>query len=162
VLAITGVLRALGANTDGNRLAGAASGLGQNPYFSPTVFNYYLPDNMIDGTMIVAPEFQIHTSNTAVSRANLMFTLAYNGYPVDTTIPGSSGTQLNLAQVAPLAGNPAQMVDAMNKVLTGGQIPASALATITTAVAAAPATGNAQAQMALYLITSSYFYQVQF
>jgi len=162
VLAITAVLRALGAQTDGNRLAGAASGLGQNPYFSPTVFNYYLPDNTIDGTMIISPEFQLHTSNTAVGRANLVFTLAYNGYPVDTTIPGSSGTQLNLAQFAPLAANPAQLVDAVNRVLTGGVLPASALATITTAVTAAPAAGNARAQMAVYLIASSYFYQVQF
>jgi len=50
----------------------------------------------------------------------------------------------------------------VNRVLTGGVLPASALATITTAVTAAPAAGNARAQMAVYLIASSYFYQVQF
>jgi hypothetical protein len=47
-------------------------------------------------------------------------------------------------------------------VLTGGQTPAAARATVVTAVNAVAATSStARAQMAVFLIASSYHYQVQ-
>jgi len=162
VLMLTSLIRAVGGITDGNRLEGAASSLGQRPYYSPTVFNYFPPDATIPGTPILGPEFAIHTSNTAVTRANLVYTLVYNGYSADATIPNATGTKLNTQQFEALAGTPAALVDTIADVLTGGQLPAAARATIVTAVnAVAAADAPARVKMALYLAASSYFFQVQ-
>jgi hypothetical protein len=168
VLAVTAAIRALNGVTDGNRLSGATSNLGQNPYFSPTVFNYFPPDATIPGTATLAPEFAIHTTNSAVARANLMYTLVYNGYAPDATIPNATGTRLDLSQFAALANNPAAMVARYSEVLTGGQLDPAAKALVVTAVTAVPisatptaAERTARAQMGAYLILSSYHFQVQ-
>jgi hypothetical protein len=168
VLMVTNMIRALSGVTDGNRIEGAVANLGQRPYFSPTVFNYFPPNATIPGTMVLGPEFAIHTTNTAVARANLVYTLVYGGYNADTTIPAASGTKLFLAQFEPLADNAAAMVSQINKVLAGGQFPVAQEATIVTAVNAITlsATPTAQqrtdrARMAVYLMASSYDYQVQ-
>ena len=168
VLAITSAIRALNGITDGNRLPNAANNLGQNPYFAPTVFNYFPPDATIPGTSTLAPEFAIHTTNSAVARANLMYTLVYNGYSPDATIPNATGTRLDLSQFAALANNPAAMVTRYSEVLTGGQLDPAAQALVVTAVTAVPISATptaaermARAQMGAYLILSSYHFQVQ-
>lgn len=168
VLMVTNMIRALSGVTDGNRLEGALANLGQRPYFAPTVFNYFPPNATIPGTMVLGPEFAIHTTNTAVARANLVYTLVYGGYNPDTSIPAASGTKLFLAQFEPLADNAAAMVAQINKVFAGGQFPVALEATIVTAVNAITlsATPTAQqrtdrARMAVYLMASSYDYQVQ-
>lgn len=165
---VTNMIRALSGVSDGHRLEGAVSNLGQRPYYSPTVFNYFPPDATIPGTMVLGPEFAIHTTQTAVNRTNLVYTLVYGGYGPDTTIPSATGTKLFLAQFEPLADNPAAMVSQINKVLAGGQFPVAQEATIVTAVNAITlsATPTAQqrmdrARMAVYLMASSYDYQVQ-
>ncbi len=168
VLAVTAVIRALNGITDGNRLPGATSNLGQNPYFAPTVFNYFPPDATIPGTTYRAPEFAIHTTNSAVARANLMYTLVYNGYAPDPTIPGATGTRLDLSQFSALAANPAAMVARYSEVLTGGQFDPTAQGIVVTAVNAIPLSSPPtpaqllqRAQMAAYLMLSSYHFQVQ-
>jgi uncharacterized protein (DUF1800 family) len=168
VLAVTAAIRALNGITDGNRLAGATGNLGQNPYFSPTVFNYFPPDATIPGTSTRAPEFAIHTTNSAVARLNLFYTLVYQGYAPDATIPNATGTRLDLSQFSALAANPAAMVTRFSEVLTGGQLDPAAQALVVTAVNAitlsAPPTAAqllARAQMGAYLILSSYHFQVQ-
>ncbi|HQR10107.1 MAG TPA: DUF1800 family protein [Casimicrobiaceae bacterium] len=168
VLAITAAVRALNGITDGGRLAAQASNLGQNPYFSPTVFNYFPPDATIPGTTTLAPEFAIHTTNSAVARANLFYTMVYNGFAPDATIPNSTGTRLDLSQFAALATNPTAMVARYSEVLTGGQLDPAAQAIVVTAVTAVPVSATptaaqllARAQMGAYLILSSYHFQVQ-
>jgi uncharacterized protein (DUF1800 family) len=162
VLLITGLIRTLSGITDGNRLEGNASALGQRPYYSPTVFNYFPPDNTIQGTQILAPEFLIHNTQSAIARSNLVYNMVYNPTGVDNTLPNSTGTRLNTAQFEPLASDPNALVDQVDLVLMGGQTPPAAKATIATAVAAVPATNaTARAQMAVYLTASSYHYQVQ-
>jgi uncharacterized protein (DUF1800 family) len=167
-LAVTAAIRALNGITDGNRLAAAASNLGQNPYFSPTVFNYFPPDATIPGTSTLAPEFAIHTTNSAIARANLLYTLVYQGYAPDPTIPNATGTRLDLSQFSALAANPTAMVDKFSDVLLGGQLDPQAQALVEIAVNAVtlstPPTNAqllARAQMAAYLILSSYHFQVQ-
>ena len=168
VLVVTGLLRALSGVTDGSRLEGQTGNLGQRPYYSPTVFNYFPPDNTISGTTVLGPEFAIHTTTNAVGRSNLVYTLAYGGYAPDATIVGSPGTRLFVAQFEPIADNAAAMVSQINKVLAGGQFPVAQEATIVTAVNAitlsVPPTAQQRtdrARMAVYLMGSSYDYQVQ-
>jgi hypothetical protein len=168
VLAMTAAIRALNGITDGNRLPAAANNLGQNPYFSPTVFNYFPPDATIPGTATLGPEFAIHTTNSAVARLNLFYTLVYSGYAPDPTIQSSTGTRLDLSQFAALASNPAAMVNRYSDVLTGGQLDPAAQALVVNAVNAVTlsATPTAaqlldRARMAAYLILSSFHFQVQ-
>ncbi len=168
VIAVTAAIRALNGITDGNRLAGATNNLGQNPYFSPTVFNYFPPDATIPGTSTLAPEFAIHTTNSAVARSNLVYTLVYQPYAPDPTIPNAVGTRLDLSQFAALATNPAAMVTRYSEVLTGGQLDPAAQAIVVNAVnqvaiSATPTAAQlmARAQMGAYLILSSFHFQVQ-
>jgi hypothetical protein len=169
VLMVTGIIRALSGITDGAGLENRTNVLGQRPYFSPTVFNYYQPDYTIPGTSTLAPEFTIHNSNTAVARANLVYTLVYSGISPDPTIPGAVGTKVNSAQFAPLAADPLGMVTQIDAVLMGGALPAVARDLIVTAVSAIPVNANPavtqwktdRASMAVYLMASSYHFQVQ-
>ncbi|MFO1412553.1 MAG: DUF1800 family protein [Burkholderiales bacterium] len=168
VLAVTGLLRALNSLTDGNRLAGTTGNLGQNPYFPPTVFNYFMPDAKIPGTTILGPEFGIHTTVTAVGRANAIYALVYGGYAPDTTVPDATGTKIFLAPFEAIADQPAAMVSLLNQHLAGGQFPIALEPTIVTAVSAIPVSNpitaadrTNRARMAVYLMASSYDYQVQ-
>ncbi len=168
VLMVTGMIRALDGLTDGVRLEGAAGALGQRPYYSPTVFNYFMPDTKVPGTSILGPEFGIHTTVTAIGRANLVYALVYGGYNPDATIPNATGTKLFLAPFEALADQPAAMVSAVNQRLAGGQFPTALEPTIVAAVnavtiSATPtaAERTARARMAVYLMASSYDYQVQ-
>jgi len=168
VLMVTAIIRATNGITDGARLEGATGNLGQRPYYSPTVFNYFMQDAKVPGTSILGPEFGIHTTVTAVGRANLVYQLVYGGYNPDTTIPNASGTKLFLAPFEAIADTPAAMVSLINTQLAGGQFPAALEPTIVTAVNAVtvstPPTAaerTARARMAVYLMASSYDYQVQ-
>ncbi len=168
VLMVTGLLRALSGITDGAQLATQTGNLGQNPYFAPTVFNYFPPDATVPGTSILAPEFAIHTTNTAVGRANLVYRMVYNPFTPDTTIVDSVGTRLYLDQFEALATTPAAMVTQINRVLAGGQFPAALEPTIVTAVNAVTLSATPtqaeranRVRMAVYLMASSYDYQVQ-
>jgi len=55
--------------------------IGQFPYASPTVFNFYLPEFRPDGFPegLVAPEFEIYTAPNALSFANGMHSLIETG-----------------------------------------------------------------------------------
>jgi hypothetical protein len=168
VLAVTAAIRALNGITDGNRLSAATGNLGQNPYFAPTVFNYFPPDATIPGTAVLGPEFAIHTTNSAVARSNLFYTLVYAPYAPDPTIPNAVGTRLDLSQFAALATNPAAMVTRYSEVLTGGQLDPAAQAIVVNAVnqvvvsaTPTPAQLMARAQMGAFLILSSFHFQVQ-
>jgi uncharacterized protein (DUF1800 family) len=171
VLMVTGLIRALSGVTDGAQLSGATGGLGQQPYFSPTVFNYFMPDAKVPGTSIIGPEFGIHTTVTAIGRANLVYRMIWgygNGYAADRTVPNATGTQLFTQQFESLADNAVALVDRVNDVLAGGQFPAAreqtvvdAVNAITLSVPSTAAQRAARARMAVYLIASSYDYQVQ-
>lgn len=165
---VTGLIRALSGVTDGSNLEVVTGNLGQRPYYSPTVFNYFMPDAKVPGTAILGPEFGIHTTVTAIGRANLVYALVYGGYAPNTTIPAATGTRLFMQQFESLADNPAAMVAQVNQVLAGGQFPAALEPTIVTAVNAVAASSpitdgqrTARARMAVYLMASSYDYQVQ-
>jgi len=64
-------------------------------------------------------------------------------------------------QFESLAANPAALVDQVDLVMTAGQTPAAAKALIVPAVTAVAATdAPGRARMAVFLLASSYYYQV--
>jgi len=168
VLMLTGLVRALNGVTDGAALGDRASVLGQRPYYSPTVFNYFQPDTTIPGTSILAPEFGIHDSNSAVSRTNLVYTLVYSGIAPDGTLADATGTRLNSYQFDQYATDAAVLTDKVSEMLLGGALPAAARTAVIGAVNAITLSATPTAQqltdrsrMAVYLIASSFHYQVQ-
>lgn len=166
---MTNVLRAFNVRSaDGTqRSDGAvqnlASNMSQNPFYSPTVFNYYTPDYVIPGTSLLGPEFNILTTGTAIARANFVNTMVFSRVNVSENAP--LGTSIDLTEMQALAaadptGN--QLLDALNQRMMHGAMPAQMRATILTAVqAVSAATPLARAQQAIYLIASSSQYQVQ-
>ncbi len=142
--------------------------MGQNPFNSPTVFNYYSPDYTVPGTALNGPEFGIMTTGTAIARANFMNTMVYSKISATTgngVILAPFGTSIDLSDMQALAAADAsgnQLVDALNTKLMHGTMSAQMKNTILTAVQAVTATDTLnRARAAVYLVTSSSQYQVQ-
>lgn len=166
---VTNVLRAFNVRSaDGTQrsdgaVQGLASNMAQNPFYSPTVFNYYTPDYVIPGTSLLGPEFNIMTTGTAIARANFANTMVFSRINVSENAP--LGTALDLTEMQALAtadptGN--QLLDALNQRMMSGAMTAQMRSTILTAVQAVSATTPlARAQQAIYLIATSSQYQVQ-
>lgn len=170
VLLATNVLRQfdvasadLTAQSDGY-ISPQVTTMGQNPFNSPTVFNYYSPDYTVPGTALNGPEFGIMTTGTAIARANFMNTFAFSRISVSS--PNAPfGTSINFAEMQALAtadtsGN--QLLDALNAKLMHGTMSAQMKSTILTAVQAVASTDPlTRAKTAIYLVASSSQYQVQ-
>ena len=170
---ITNLFRTFNVRSaDGTQLSdGAVSGLSnnmaQNPFYSPTVFNYYAPDYVIPGTAMPGPEFGILTTGTAISRTNFANTMVFGRINVNTDpnnyIP--NGTSIDLSELQALStadstGN--QLIEALNQKMLHGTMSTNMRNILRTAVTAVPATSPlVRAQQALYLVATSSQYQVQ-
>jgi hypothetical protein len=168
VLMITSLVRALNGVTDGSALGDRAANLNQRPYYSPTVFNYFQPDFTLPGTAVLAPEFTIYNSNSAVARTNLVYNLVYAGIAPDGNLQNATGTRLNTIQFEQYATDAAALTDKVSDMLLGGPLPAAARTAVMDAVNAIvlSATPTAQqktdrARMAVYLVASSNHFQIQ-
>ncbi len=151
-LYLTGILRALNATTDGARITGYGSAMGQNILFPDTVFNYFHPDYAIPDTTSIGPEFEILGPASAISRANFVADLVFS------TV---TGTPVDFSIWTTLAADPNKMLDSMNSLFLHGQMSTQMHDTILTAVNAVPATQPAtRAKQALYLVLTSPQYQV--
>jgi uncharacterized protein (DUF1800 family) len=154
VLLITNLLRALGAQSDGN-LAGNGRVMGQNLLFPPTVFSYFSPEFEIPETSLLGPEFNIQTTATTFERINFINTIAFGS---------KTGTTVDFTSYANLAPNPNQLLDSLNALLLHGNMSSDMRTSITTALNAVPSGSNQalqRAQTAIYLVLSSTQYQVQ-
>jgi uncharacterized protein (DUF1800 family) len=155
ILLISGVMRAFGATTDGSNLSYYAGNMGENPLFSPSVFNFYAPNYVVPGTTNLGPEFQILTTATSLNRVNWVNTFAFGNF---------GGESVDFSSWAAQASNPGAMVDALNALLLHGSMSSDMKTAIVTAVQAVPAgstQASRQAQAAIYLVTSSSQYQVR-
>ena len=116
VLAILQLLRETGATVAAvNSLPGVSAGLAQELFNAPTVFNYYSPSYLTPGTPAVnAPEFEILSTSTAVSRANAISDLIYSRV---------NGVRLNLSAYDVLAAKPDSLLTQLNTDLMGGRMP---------------------------------------
>jgi len=162
VLFMTGAARALGTQSDGVYFGQQAKGLGQNLFYPPSVFNYYPPTYLLPETEIVAPEFALANSSTAINRYNFANTLLFGTIAPLPTLPGATGTTPALASLSSIAGDPAALLDKLDAQLLHGTMPASMRGAILTALAAVPATDLlTRAKTAVYLVVTSPQYQVE-
>ena len=173
VLLMTHLLRAFNATdntkTDGvlvsNSPTNFSNNMGQNIFNPPTVFSYFPADFNLAGTRLFAPEFGILDTSTSYARANFMNTLFLQntgvpGIPTGTNRP--LGTKIDYSSLQALAGNPQNLVDALNVRLMHGAMSASQNASIVAAVNSISSGDPAgRTRTAIYLVASSSQYQIQ-
>jgi uncharacterized protein (DUF1800 family) len=158
-LFIAGMVRAFGGQmTDGNYFPWDLVNLGQDLFDAPSVFNYYSPTYAVPGTTLLGGEFEIHTPNNAIWRADVVRTLFSQwSNPVENYGPG---TTVDLTAFVPLAATPATLVNALDLTLTHGTMPAGMKATIVSAVTADTSPSLLRVEDACYLILTSSYYNV--
>jgi uncharacterized protein (DUF1800 family) len=154
---------------DGNSLSDGGLGepltrMGQSPFYSPTVFNYYLPEYIVPGTTLNAPEFQLLNTASAISRTNFMYILIFEGITPNVT-DALRGTSLNLSDAVAFAAADAsgnQLLDFLNTKMLHGTLSAEHRNALATAIAAVPASNpTLRAKTAVYLLAASSQYQIQ-
>ncbi len=80
-LFLAGMVRAFGGQmNDQNYYASELANMGQDIFTPPSVFNYYSPTHAVPGTTLLGPEFEIHTPNNAIVRANEVAGLFFSGW----------------------------------------------------------------------------------
>jgi uncharacterized protein (DUF1800 family) len=158
LLRITALFRAFSASAQDGRFAifNAQTSLDEAPLRSPTVFNFFDPGYVQQGSLasagLLAPEFEITTASTAISVPNFIYSNIYTpSSPPPTTIV------LDLSALASNAANPAAMVATLNQLLCGNAMSSQTQSQIISALGAAPngTAATALAQMALYLTATS-------
>jgi uncharacterized protein (DUF1800 family) len=138
--------------------------LGQNPFNSPTVFNYFTPGYIVPSTTVLAPEFEILNTTTAISRTNIIYTLIFEGLTPNAT-DSLRGTSLDLSEMIAFAqadptGN--QLMDAVNSKMMHGTLSSGQRASILNAVLTVPESNpTLRAKTAVYLMAASSQYQIQ-
>jgi hypothetical protein len=142
----------MNGTSDGSNLADVASDMKQPPFFSPTVFNFYHPDHVIEGTTLFGPEFEIFNTSTTISRINFVNTLVYGQLNNTTTV--------DISGYVPLAATPDQLVSAVAAIMLHGQVPDDTRNTLVTTLTGI--TDNTRrTKAAFYLIGSSSQFQVE-
>ena len=140
------------------------AGQGQNAFNPPTVFNYYPPTFIVPGTTLLAPEFGIYTTGTAIGRANIGNSIVFG--QINVSLPNTpNGTKINLADLQAIAAADTtsnQLLDHLNTRMMHGAMSPQMKSTVMTAVNAVASTDTlGRVRAALYLIATSSQFQVQ-
>lgn len=150
ILFLTGVLRGLNATAGASSaLSNDASNLGEHLFNEPSVFSYFSPQARSEFGL-VAPEFQIYSTQTAADRVNLVNSILYGK---------SNGFKINLAGFANLAADTAGLLDFISGIFLHGGMSTGLQQAAATAVNA-QTTPLAKAQAALYVVLTSSEYQI--
>ena len=132
--------------------------IGQAPYTSESVFNFYLPDYQspgdVTGREVYSPEFQVYDDSTALLGANVFYKMAKIGlvYPFDTG--RRSYGNFNYDYEISLAGDLYALIDHLDILLCRGQLTETSRNIIIEACSEIPS-GSAEERVerALALIT---------
>jgi uncharacterized protein (DUF1800 family) len=140
----------------------------QEPFQSPSVFNFYLPNHRPPGELtrmgLYGPEFQILTAVTAVETQNNLL----NSVEYEISRWGSNpGNEmiLNFSQEIPLASDPDALIRLLSTKMIGGNLRPRSFQNIREAVLKIPNTDtnwqSARVKMAAYLIGASAEFNIQ-
>jgi uncharacterized protein (DUF1800 family) len=153
LLHILNLLRATSATTDGgSNLQYYASNMGQEPFYAPSVFNFYPPDYVISGTQLLGPEFKLLNTSTTIARINFVNDLIYGSV--------GSTTKIDLSQYVALAPDVNKLLDAISAVMLHGQMSDDMHNTLVSTLTAIT-DSKERTKAAFYLMGSSSQYQVQ-
>lgn len=156
----------------GNRSTTDFTGTLDQPIFQPTtVFSYYQPGYEVPGTKILGPAFGILSTTTTLRRANNINTLVYNGVSSNSSPTAGSpdrprGTSIDIANLEGLAGNPVDVVNALDALLLHGTMNPQMRTSIVNAMntindADTNVRNQKRARTAVYLVATSSQYDVQ-
>ena len=156
----------------GNRSTTDFTGTLDQPIVQPaTVFSYYQPGYEIPGAKVLGPAFGILSTTTTLRRANDINTLIYNGVSANTSPTAASpdrprGTSIDTANLEALAGNPVDVVNALDALLLHGTMNAQMRTSIVTAMNAindanVTTRNQKRARAAIYLVATSSQYDIQ-
>jgi uncharacterized protein (DUF1800 family) len=151
ILFLTSLVRGLnGTAGASNSLNGRANQMGEDLFNPPSVFSYFSPQNRIGGGML-APEFQIYSTQTAADRADTINTALYGTLDASVT--------LNLTPFVQQAGSVDGLLSYIGYVFLHSGMSSSLQSAAASAVNEA-STATAKAQAALYTVLTSSEYQV--
>jgi len=164
VVDVVAILRALNGSTDGVYPISVASSMGQ-PLFGPnTVFSFYPPTYPLpNSSTLLAPQFGILNTATALARLNFLNSLLYspNGIAPVTNVPGATGTQVDLSVYEANAGDANVLLSQFNANVLHHAMPVGESSVIVPAINAIVATDSVgRARAAAYLVFASPRYQI--
>lgn len=152
ILLLTNVFRAMNARSNGDGASAYAINMKQEPFNSPSVFNFYHPTFVIPDTNLLGPEFELFNSSTTITRVNFVNDAVYGTIGKSMTV--------DLSYYLTLAPNPDQLVDHLGEVMMNGEMSPqmrNELINVVTGI-----TDNTRRVKAvIYLIASSSQFQVQ-
>ncbi|MBV9611956.1 MAG: DUF1800 family protein, partial [Acidobacteriaceae bacterium] len=152
VLLVENLLRGLNGTVANNSgAANTAANLGQRLFYAPSVFSYFSPQYRASNGLL-GPEFQIYSTQTAASRADVVNSAVYGGQL-------DSGTKFNLAPYISAASNSTTLVTLINTIFFHGAMSNDLQNAIQQALAPLTAPGD-KAAAALYVALTSGEYQV--
>ncbi len=166
ILYTTDVLRALNAtNTstagDYSGLSNYTNALGQRPFLSPSVFNFFPPNYVLPGGTKNAPEFAQENTASAILRLTLADEIVNNhigNFSIDLSATSPLGVIASKTGVASTdAGN---LVDMLGKIFLHGQMPAAMRAAIVNHVATLSNIPE-RVRVATYLVVTSSQYKIE-
>jgi uncharacterized protein (DUF1800 family) len=151
VLFMPNLLRGLnGTLTANSAIYNNTSQLGETLFNAPSVFSYFSPQYRVQSGLL-APEFQIYTTQTAVDRADIVNSILYGTIDKATTV--------NLTPFVQQAGSAASLLSYIGTVFLHGSMSPALVEEATDAMDAA-STPTAKAQAALYVVLTSGEYQI--
>ena len=161
VVRYAALLRQLGATSDDGYIFNTGyfiQELGkQHPLSSPSVFNFFLPAHSPAGEIadagLVAPEFQIVTSNSVVGMTNLIDFAVSADYVTDAPEPFAE-VSLTYDDYMPLADDVPLLVDRLNLVMTARSLAPESVAAIESAAADVDDL-NFRVRVAVYMVLIS-------
>ncbi len=170
VLLATSIGRLIGFSSDGYAFTTGDVAMGQAPFRSPSVFNFYPPGYPLpQGGGLLSPPSKLITTATVLARHNLVYDWTVSGeqtrgeFAVQTAIPGATGTQVDWSSWEVLR-DPNVLLDRVNLLMLNNSMNPTQRAALLTAVNAITATdpllqAKRRAQMALYVVGTSPAFQ---
>ena len=152
ILFLSNLLRGLNATLSStSAIYNDATELGENLFNEPSVFSYFSPQNRTSQGLL-APEFQIYSTQTAANRADIVNSALYGSL--------DKGTKVNLGPFINYSINTSALIDYISYVFLHHEMSSSLQQAATDAVNAAGSTALARVQAALYVVLTSNEYQV--
>jgi uncharacterized protein (DUF1800 family) len=173
VLLMVSTLRLIGAQSDGYVFLRRAGGMGQIPFESPSVFNFYPPDFALQGSDgLVSPSQGLVNMSSIYERHNVLYDWTYNGYSTRwdwrplSSWPGATGTSVDWSSWGRLAQTPERLLDVLDDIALEEDLTAQQRALILDAMEEHTYWGNPleeaqrRARLAIYLIVTSPSFQI--
>jgi uncharacterized protein (DUF1800 family) len=148
------------ANASYNTIGNYTTALGEKPYSSGSVFNFFPPNYVIPATTINAPEFGEENTASTVLRLSLANTLVYSGisgFKVDLSRASALGMTASATGNATTdSGN---LVDSLGVIFMHGQMPAQMRTAIVNHIATLTDPAE-RVRVATYLVITSSLYKI--